>query len=125
MLILSLANRHRLTHLAISDILLSMHLPKGSSQHLTGLRHKLSYLHGLGILGFCQISYSLTTAAKQQSALQRDSRSLDHHCSTFKRSFEYTGGEIKIGLKKPFLSSFFSYNELLTSIAHKLRQLSS
>ncbi len=48
---------------------------------------------------------------KQQLALQRDSRSLDHHCSTFKRTFEYTG-EKKKSAKKAiivfFLSFFFS-----------------
>ncbi len=35
-------------------------------------------------------------------ALQTDSRSLDHHCSTFKRTFEYAGGEKKICQKGHF-----------------------
>ncbi len=40
-------------------------------------------------------------------ALQRDSRSLDHHCNTFKRTFEYAGGEKEMGLKGHFCLLFF------------------
>ncbi len=62
---------------------------------------------------------------QQQPVLQRDSRSLDHHCSTLKRTFEYAGGEKNFSQKGHFclLSSSSSHNELSASIAHKLRQL--
>ncbi len=61
-------------------------------------------------LDFSNFQLQSDMAECQQPALQRDSRSLDHHCSTFKRTFEYAGGEKK-SAKKVFClslpSSFF------------------
>ncbi len=62
-------------------------------------------------------------ATKRQPALQRDSCSLDRLCNTFKRIFEYAGGENIIGLKSHFCLLSFIHNEILTSIAHKLRYI--